>query len=87
MKLNERQLAFLRALDENDTGYGLGAGRVFVLAFPDVPYRGRRDAGATRTLDALLTLGLVRGVYAYSYATGRDWKITDEGRAALRAAS
>lgn len=82
MKLNERQVAFLRALAENDTGYGIGAGRVFLLAFPDAPYTHRRDAGATRTLDSLLKLGLVRGTYA-AYAHGRDWKITDAGRAAL----
>lgn len=85
MKLNERQLAFLRALDEHGTGYGIGAGRVFVLAFPDAPYTSRRDAGATRTLDGLLKLGLVRGSYA-GRSTGRDWRITDEGRVAVKVA-
>lgn len=84
LRLSDRQRAFLRALaGENDRG--IGAGRVYALAYPDAEYRGRRDAGATRTLDALERVGLVKGHYRGSAASfgGRDWTITHAGRKAI----
>lgn len=84
LQLSDRQRTFLRALaGENDRG--IGAGRVYVLAYPDAPYRGRRDAGATRTLDALERVGLVKGRYRSTAASfgGRDWTITAAGRKAI----
>jgi hypothetical protein len=93
MKLNERQLAFLRVLaahaaenaGEGQSMRSLSPGRIARLAFPDTPYRHRLDAGATRTLDSMERLGLVRGSYRGRHATGRDWQITREGRLALAA--
>jgi repressor of nif and glnA expression len=78
-ELSERERAFLKALAESDRP--LHAGRVAHLALPDEPYRARRDAGATRTLDSLQRRGLVRGGYAYTNATSRT--ITENGREVL----
>lgn len=84
--LTDRQVAFLRVLaayQRKPGGGGMGAGQTFYEAFPDAAYSGRRDAGATRTLDGLQKLGLVSGSYAYLEATGRDWTITSAGQMAL----
>jgi hypothetical protein len=80
-RLRPRDVAVLRVLV---AGRELSSGRVWRLAFPDEPYRGRRDAGMTRTLDRLERLGLV----AYRYVIGgqqpsRNWRITDAGREAV----
>lgn len=80
--MNERQEAFLRVM--KDAGESLGAGRIFYLAFPGAPHRGRRDAGATRTLDGLAREGLVTYTYTHGHPVSRDWRITEAGRAALR---
>jgi hypothetical protein len=83
--LRPRDLAVLRVLAENgrETSMGLPPGRVWHLAFADdEPYRQRRDAGMTRTLDRLRNLGLVRGSYEWG-GTGRYWTITAAGREAL----
>jgi hypothetical protein len=87
--LSERELRFLEALATCDRP--VPAGRVFVLAYPERPYLSRRDAGATRTLDALERKGkLVDGTYSYEPGYvgrlgGRVWKITAAGREVLRA--
>lgn len=79
--LRSRDLAVLRALATQE--HALHAGRVWQLACPDEPYRGRRDAGMTRTLDRLERFGFVRGRYEWQ-STSRYWRITDVGREALR---
>lgn len=76
-ELNTRQVAFLTVMAGLDAEEN--PGRIFRLAFPDAPFRGRRDAGATRTLDSLERLGFVRGRYP-SYGDGRRWRITPAGR-------
>lgn len=92
--LNERQLAFLRVLgkhyeeqtaDAGQTMRSMSPGYITRQAFPDAEYRGRLDAGATRTLDSMEKLGIVSGSYRGSRATGRDWIITEEGRKVLAA--
>lgn len=84
-ELTERQRKVLEVLIANP---GISAGRVWALAFGDVePYRGRRDAGMTATLDAMQRLGWVRGDYLHREALGRDWTATPEGTAAYREAS
>jgi hypothetical protein len=55
-------------------------GRVFHLAFPEAEHKGRRDAGARRTLEALERLGYVSGCYPYLEATARRWSLTEAGR-------
>lgn len=79
MKLNDRQVAFLVAMQD---GRPRNPSAIFYEAFPDAEYRGRRDAGATRTLDAMARLGLVKFTYPSSafYASGRTWWITREGK-------
>lgn len=84
MRLTERQQAFLGVLATAEPSkWGLGPGEVFAKAYPDAPYRGRRDAGATRTLDNMSTRGLVIGRYHTTHSTSRCWQITDAGRQEL----
>lgn len=80
VELNERQIAFLVAMQD---GHEYGSGRVFVLAYPDAPHRGRRDAGATRTLDAMEKLGVVTWRYPQG-SDSRMWRITQAGKDLLR---
>lgn len=80
MKLNDRQVAFLVVMQD---GRERGSGWIFHDAFPDAEHRGRRDAGATRTLDGMDRLGLVAGRYL-SFGGGRNWRITTAGRTELR---
>jgi hypothetical protein len=83
MKLNERQREFLRAMLDGKERH---SGMVFRDAFPDAPYKGRRDAGATRTLLGMEKLKLVRGSYGLSPAgldSSMNWTITEQGRAAF----
>lgn len=79
MKLSDRQVAFLHAMRD---GRERNPGQIFCEACPDEPYKGRRDAGATRTLDGMEKLGLVAGAYRY-YGTGRVWRITKAGKGEL----
>lgn len=85
--MTERQRKFLEVLAADTLRHiGLPPGRIFFLAFPDENHGGRRDAGATRTLDGMQKLGWVVGrypAYEMGFATGRYWKITDDGRKAL----
>lgn len=76
--MSDRQFYFLKALASCSAE--VSAGRVFTLAYPNAPYRGRRDAGATRTLDAMEKEGWVRGRYGYSGEGGRHWRISTRGR-------
>jgi hypothetical protein len=90
-KLTERQIAFLRALQDNpkECDRGVYAGRLAHLAGFGGP--GRVDAGATATLDSLERRGLVDGSYPLPVgigdlivrATARRWTITQAGRDAL----
>lgn len=84
MKLSERQVAFLAVMQD---GREWNPGQIFHTAFPDAPYRGRRDAGATRTLDAMEKLGLVSYRYPHTWdgrlIGGRTWWITTAGKAEL----
>lgn len=83
-QLTDRKRRFLEVLAEQDQP--ISPVRVHRLAYPDAPYRGRRDAGATRTLDSLQREHLASGRYpVYAAATGRQWEITDKGREALAA--
>lgn len=85
VKLTERQRRFLEALARQEEP--ISSLRVFAVAFPDAPYRARRDAGATRTLLGLEGRGLVDGRYPPDYSGAGSprlaWEITDQGRAAL----
>lgn len=84
--LTPRQRRVLEVLADNRHAW-LNPGYVWRLAFGDTePYRGRRDAGMTSTLDTLRRRGFVDGVYGGRWASGRTWRITDAGIAALRAA-
>ncbi len=80
LRLRDRDVAVLRALENEPEP--LAAGRVWHLACPDEPYRGRRDAGMTRTLDRLERMGFVRGRYEWE-STCRYWSITEAGITAL----
>jgi hypothetical protein len=88
--LNERQITVLKTLvrlDKRSPGRYFGAGQIWHEAFSKTqPYRGRRDAGMTRTLDSLG--GLVEwDVHSYLSTRlasgGRNWRISEAGRAAL----
>lgn len=78
--LRPRDLAILRALADRDR---IAPGNLWHVAFPDEPYRSRRDAGMTRTLDRLQRLGFAIGRYEWG-GTGRYWSITEAGRAAIK---
>lgn len=80
----ERVRRVLQVLADNRRKPPLSAGRVWHLACGEQPYRGRRDAGMTRTLDALERRGFVDGRYAGTFSSGRVWRITDAGLAELR---
>lgn len=81
--LSERQVRVLRVLAEH-RGNPLNPGYIWRLAFGDEQeYRGRRDAGMTRTLDALRRHGLVEGDYPSWEFPGREWQITQAGIEAL----
>lgn len=86
--LRPRDIAVLKALASGDQELGMHAGRVWRVVFPNESYRGRRDAGMTRTLDRLERMGLVR----YRYTTGarqpsRVWMITSAGLSEIRTTS
>lgn len=84
--LRPRDISVLKVLATQKSG--IHAGRVWHLAFPDQSYRGRRDAGMTRTLDRLERKGLVK----YRYTMGarqssRTWTITTAGLSEIRTTS
>jgi hypothetical protein len=103
IKLNERQrrtLGTMARLDDEEPGRYHGPGYISAQAFPEAPYRQRRDAGMTRTLDSLMNLTPPkdRDAYLVEYdaerylrpgwgggSTGRDWRITKAGRELLAA--
>jgi hypothetical protein len=91
--LSGRARDFLVALVEIDSDSrgdvyrqrGVNSGRVARVAYPDAPYSGRIDAGATRTLDALATLNLVRFEYTLGRPSSRVWSASIYGRAYVEA--
>ena len=83
--LRPRDVAVLEALADHQGHMGISPGNLFYRAFPDAPRRGRSDAGMTRTLDRLQSVGLVKGMYEWQ-STSRYWLITDAGRDALEEA-
>lgn len=93
MKLSEREIAILRVLTADGTKAereecerGMYAGRIGWLAFPELGYSQRRDAGTTRTLDSMQRKGLTRSKYdrqMFGMSGSRRWWVTEDGRAAL----
>lgn len=81
--IRPRDIAVLKVLasrrPELGQELGMHAGYIWRVAFPDEPYRGRRDAGMTRTLDRLNRLGLVKYRYTTSIPSSRLWTITPAG--------
>lgn len=80
MRLSERQRIVLRALAKEGECH---PGRI-ANAIPGNQVGGRRELGARNTLDALERKGLVASRYNGRHATGRDYRITDEGLMVLQ---